>query len=784
VVRGCRWLTALAVPWALASGCAGGPSHSIAEWTLSVDGSEAPPRPVTLPRNLDFDLPRHDLTYRLHAVVDVPAELAGEPLQLVVRGLQADVGLVADGAVVADDRGRERGAYNRLGPIIWPLPEAATRDGRVELEIVVRHRWSLSGRFGVAPTLGVAGRTDLATRAVAWINDHGAMASLVMLALTALTWLQVYLADRRRKAYLWFGTEALLGSGYPAFLLGLFERGVGRFDVPLMGAAIALAITCGLEFTRAYFGQPRPSRTWWAVGGVVAVSPALVTNPHWTVVIAGPVIVAYMAVVMAYQAVFTARHWRATRERGALYLMLAWMGLAVLATPDFVVWIGFGELAGGARLGSLAISVVVFWLSLVLGREHTTSMAQRDAFNAELQNRVRDLEAHGREIGQLNAELRRQIADRSGQMYAALALAVTGRGRVPELQPGDVVQQRYRVERALGSGGMGSVYEVTRLDDGRRLALKVAREVHGEALARLAREAQMAATVHHANLVAVVDVDVSSTGYLYLVMELVEGSSLKEEAARRRDPGWTLAVLAQLARGLAALHAAGIVHRDLKPANVLVTTGPDGGPLVKIADFGIALNPGTERVDGLAPEAAATETPAVETPASAAAPPPAPAEPTRPLAHAAATDGGPPTAPTAVSPVRPAVPPLAVALGSISSGGGLTRTGFLPGTPAYIAPELAFGRSRVAPAADVFALGVIAYELLTGARPFKRPPVLDLLEGRPREPAPSLGAAWRDGPRALADLIDACLAEVPEQRPTAHALELHFADAAATLSQS
>ena len=131
---------------------------------------------------------------------------------------------------------------------------------------------------------------------------------------------------------------------------------------------------------------------------------------------------------------------------------------------------------------------------------------------------------------------------------------------------------------------MGAVYEVERISDGKHLALKVLTGVADrEALARFAKEAQIAAQLSHPNVVSVVDVDVSKSGMLFLVMELVAGSSLAGEKAKWGDAQWARPILKQVAAALAVMHARGIVHRDLKPANVLL----DGGT-AKVADFGIA----------------------------------------------------------------------------------------------------------------------------------------------------------------------------------------------------
>ncbi len=117
----------------------------------------------------------------------------------------------------------------------------------------------------------------------------------------------------------------------------------------------------------------------------------------------------------------------------------------------------------------------------------------------------------------------------------------------------------------------------------------MARELNGVALARLAREAQIASTMSHPNLVGVLDVDVATSGFLYIVMELVEGTSLGAQRERFGNADWALPLLQQIAAGITALHEAGVVHRDLKPGNVLVTTNTAGAAQIKIADFGISL---------------------------------------------------------------------------------------------------------------------------------------------------------------------------------------------------
>jgi serine/threonine protein kinase len=221
---------------------------------------------------------------------------------------------------------------------------------------------------------------------------------------------------------------------------------------------------------------------------------------------------------------------------------------------------------------------------LYLGQDLDLERKRALELNAELAARIQTLEQRDRENNLLNVELRRQIAGRAAQLSDTFTRLTTGTGD-RTLSPGEQVLDRYRVVREIGAGAMGDVYEVVRNADERRLALKVMREggASTEMLARFAREAQIAAHVTHPNLVAIVDIDIATSGSLYIVLELVDGSSLEALRDRFGDVAWGLPILAQVAAGLEALHDAGVVHRDLKPANVLCAGG-----VAKIADFGVA----------------------------------------------------------------------------------------------------------------------------------------------------------------------------------------------------
>src|SRR5262249_59255856 len=117
-----------------------------------------------------------------------------------------------------------------------------------------------------------------------------------------------------------------------------------------------------------------------------------------------------------------------------------------------------------------------------------------------------------------------------------------------------------------------AVSEVAGVAAGRRFALKLLRgDADRDIRVRFAREAQILSELDHPNLVAIVDVDVTERDDLYLVMDLVEGTTLDRARGRGRDLGWTMSVLRQGAEGLGAIHGAGGIHRDLKPGNILVS---------------------------------------------------------------------------------------------------------------------------------------------------------------------------------------------------------------------
>ena len=258
----------------------------------------------------------------------------------------------------------------------------------------------------------------------------------------------------------------------------------------------------------------------------------------------------------------------------------------------------------------------------------------------------------------------------------------------------------YEVLSTIGSGGMAEVYRARDTRLGRDIALKVVNEAlatDAELVQRFEQEARLAGSLNHPNLVAVYDFGVHE-GAPYLITELLKGESLRQRLNRGRIPLDTaLAWGAQLAHGLSAAHAQGVVHRDVKPDNVFVT--PDGH--VKLLDFGIAKLAEASKVEG--PHGLLDET---VTPAS-----------------------------------------------------NSTRPGALLGTPAYMSPEQVRG-AAVDARTDLFSLGTLLYEMLSGRRPFPGGSleeighaILDV------EPAP-----LEDVPPAVDQLVRRCLAKDPEAR--------------------
>jgi CheY-like chemotaxis protein len=194
----------------------------------------------------------------------------------------------------------------------------------------------------------------------------------------------------------------------------------------------------------------------------------------------------------------------------------------------------------------------------------------------------RELERQNEELARKNEELLR-AQRQTNLIFSALS----------ETLPGTVLDGKYRLDRKIGSGGFGAVFRALHLGLDRYVAVKVLRPSPGndspEAIERFRHEAISACRLSHPNAVSVLDFGVSSTGIAYLVMELLDGRTLKQVLAERGPLPLEEAtrILVPVCEALDVAHAAGVVHRDIKPDNIFLHRG-EGGETVKVLDFGIA----------------------------------------------------------------------------------------------------------------------------------------------------------------------------------------------------
>jgi serine/threonine-protein kinase len=258
-----------------------------------------------------------------------------------------------------------------------------------------------------------------------------------------------------------------------------------------------------------------------------------------------------------------------------------------------------------------------------------------------------------------------------------------------------VLDQRYRLDRRIGQGGMASVFQAWDLRLSRRVAAKILMgRYFGDpvVLRRFAREARSVAALSHPNVVSVYDSGTCGPDGAYLILELVEGQTMREliRSAAPLSPASAADLLEPLLCGLEAAHRAGLVHRDIKPSNVFIG-GTAADPIVKLGDFGIAKRHFEDEEPGTV----------------------------------------------------------------------LTETGALVGTVRYMAPEQLAGL-EVDQRADLWAIGLITVELLTGRHPFSG-----------REPAQILAAicgppirleAQGSSARDLETILQRCLTRRPEDR--------------------
>ena len=267
---------------------------------------------------------------------------------------------------------------------------------------------------------------------------------------------------------------------------------------------------------------------------------------------------------------------------------------------------------------------------------------------------------------------------------------------------GRVFDDKYRLDERLGGGGMGTVYRATHLLIERTVAVKVlSQRFVGDQTAqqRFRREARASGRVQHPNAVTVNDFGATEDGWLYIVMELLEGQTLRDLLAREAplDPARAVSFMLQACAAVAAAHEAGLIHRDLKPANIFIEQRPNLAAVVKVLDFGVAKFAVEEHDDDY---------------------------------------------------------------------NTLTQVGAIIGTPRYMSPEQCTGAAPVTPASDVYSLGILLYEMLTGAVPFSADTPLAVALKQVSEPPRPPSEVVASTPAELERVVLHALAKEPRARPS------------------
>jgi len=194
---------------------------------------------------------------------------------------------------------------------------------------------------------------------------------------------------------------------------------------------------------------------------------------------------------------------------------------------------------------------------------------------------------------------RRRTHDQADQVLAHYrsgerVRASQGAGADRVTWTGELLGGRFRVGRLLGAGGMGAVYEATRQDLGQmRVAVKVLHATLAAdetLLARFRREAETVGAINHPNIVRILDFQAQEGEPAFLVMELLDGVSLRQELVRQQlfSQARTVFIASQILAALAAVHRAQVIHRDIKPENIVLTSISGLSDIVKVLDFGVA----------------------------------------------------------------------------------------------------------------------------------------------------------------------------------------------------
>ncbi len=283
---------------------------------------------------------------------------------------------------------------------------------------------------------------------------------------------------------------------------------------------------------------------------------------------------------------------------------------------------------------------------------------------------------------------------------------------------GALLSGRYQIKRLCGEGGMGRVYEAEHIEIGKRVAIKVLHPAYSrtpDLVERFRREARAASRIEHPNVVNVTDFGTTLDGSLFFVMEYIEGIELGL-LIHREGPLAALRVLhitEQVCEALQAAHDVGVIHRDLKPENILLLgQGGANRSSTSGTNPGVDLREASEFVKVL--------------------------------------DFG--IAKTADIEDQP------------KRGKRLTRPGVAMGTPEYMAPEQAAGHPAD-PRSDIYAVGSIMYEMLSGKAPYEGDNVMEVLHKKANEPPPPLAEVRPGVPPAMVALVERAMARSPDDRP-------------------
>ena len=337
---------------------------------------------------------------------------------------------------------------------------------------------------------------------------------------------------------------------------------------------------------------------------------------------------------------------------------------------------------------------------------------------------------------------------------------------------GQVLDDKYSLERLLGKGGMGAVYLATHLGTDRYVALKLISPQfmrNTEFVERFKREARAAGRLRHPNVVDVTDFGfarVKEGQVAYLVMEYLDGCTLGDVLAEEKSLPleWVADILEQVCSAVHEAHNQGIIHRDLKPDNIWLEPNRLGGYRVKVLDFGIAkLGP---TADAPSEEVPATSTiidnvsavhAAVDLEVNTLL-----GSPQLTKAHSYSDsliedDGtllfddtnGPSSHHTTHS--------------TSAAGAALTRVGAIMGTPLYMSPEQCAG-GQIDMRSDIYSLGVIAYQMLAGEPPFSGN-TSAVMRAHKEESPQNLRERAAKIPKRVAGVVMSALAKDPAQRP-------------------